>query len=49
VYDVPPLYVLVTPVGVEGAETAGRLERITLDTAIEEVPAAFVAVANALK
>jgi hypothetical protein len=41
--------VFVTPVGVDGADTVGRLERITLDVAIEEVPAAFVAVANALK
>jgi hypothetical protein len=41
--------VFVTPVGVEGAETAGRLERMMFDTAIEEVPVVFAAVANALK
>ena len=49
VYEVPPFHVLVTPVGVAGGETAGRLERMTPEATCEDVPAALVAVANALK
>jgi hypothetical protein len=36
-------------VGVPGVEGAPKLERITFDPTSDEVPAAFVAVANALK
>jgi hypothetical protein len=42
------VFVDIETVPPEGIET-GKLERIMFDTAIEEVPAAFVAVANALK
>lgn len=38
-----------TIVGIPGVEGAPRLERITLDPTSADVPAALVAVANALK
>ena len=49
--NVPPSASALLPVSETstGTAPAGKLERMTLDCAIEEVPAALVAVANALK